>query len=95
MKQNINGRWFEWDNIKAMLNEVKHGVKFEEAARVFADEYKIILPDRNHSQTEQRFNVIGMVDDVLFVVYTEKVETTRIISARHAEESERRLYYDS
>ena len=31
--------------------------------------------------------------DVLFVVYTERADTTRIISARLAEPFERRIYY--
>ncbi len=93
MESLINGRQFEWDEIKAMMNVAKHGVYFEDAARVFDDEYKIIRPDKKHSQTEERFQVIGMVDDVLFVIYTERREFTRIISARHATEKERREYY--
>ena len=79
--------------MKAMLNKMKHGVSFETAARVFDDEYKIIRPDKKHSQTEERFQVIGMVDDVLFVIYTERGEFTRIISARHATPKERSEYY--
>ena len=89
----INERNFEWDNIKAMINEVKHGVRFEKAALVFSDEYKIIQRDEKHSRFEERFSVIGMVEDVLFVVYTERKENLRIISARRANENERSLYY--
>ena len=88
-----DGRYFEWDEIKAMINEVKHGVRFEKAAKVFFDEYKIIRRDKKHSKTEERYNVIGMAEDVLFVVYTERRENTRIISARLANDIERRLYY--
>ncbi|MBQ6959792.1 MAG: BrnT family toxin [Clostridia bacterium] len=35
-----------------------------------------------------------MVRQVLFVVYTERREKTRIISARIATPTERRMYYD-
>jgi len=52
---------------------------------VFLDEKRIEKYDRKHStDTEDRWNVIGKVDDVLFVVYTERNERTRIISARKA-----------
>jgi len=50
--------------------------------------------DIDHSDTEDRFIAIGMVGKVLFVVFTERKETIRLISARYATEAERRLYYD-
>jgi uncharacterized DUF497 family protein len=36
---------------------------------------------------------MGFVDDVLFVVYAERGNITRIISARVAEPFERRIYH--
>ena len=36
---------------------------------------------------------MGFFDDVLFVVYTERGDVIRIISARIAEPFERRIYY--
>ena len=50
--------------------------------------------DFEHSTDEDRYIAIGMVGDVLFVVFTERSERIRIISARLATEAERRLYYD-
>ncbi|MBQ3670399.1 MAG: BrnT family toxin, partial [Treponema sp.] len=51
--------------------------------------------DSKHSTaTEDRWNVIGMVEDVLFVVYTERDARTRIISARKATKEEINEYYD-
>ena len=38
---------------------------------------------------------IGMVHDVLFVVYTERKENIRLISARLATKTERSIYYDT
>ena len=44
---------------------------------------------------EDRYNTIGMVNDVLFVVYTERKDNIRIISARLATKTERSIYYDT
>lgn len=43
---------------------------------------------------EDRYIAIGCVADILFVVFTERKDNIRIISARLATEAERRLYYD-
>ena len=85
---------FEWDDEKAALNFKKHGVRFENAAKVFCDENRIELYDAEHSADEDRYNTIGMVDNVLFVVYTERRNRVRLISARPANKKERSLYYD-
>lgn len=42
---------------------------------------------------EERWQVIGMVDDILFVIYTEREDRIRLISARRANKNERRKYY--
>jgi uncharacterized DUF497 family protein len=85
---------FEWDADKAALNLKKHGVRFETAARVFYDENRIELYESEHSIDEDRYNTIGMVDNILFVVYTERKNRIRLISARPANSKERSLYYD-
>lgn len=85
---------FEWDEEKAALNLKKHGVRFETAARVFCDENRIEFFDSAHSNGEERYNTIGMVDSILFVVYTERKNRVRLISARPANKKERSLYYD-
>ena len=45
-------------------------------------------------EEKDRYIAIGMVGDLLFVVFTERGENIRLISARLATENERRLYYD-
>ncbi|WP_288566833.1 BrnT family toxin [uncultured Treponema sp.] len=87
---------YEWDNKKNEYNKKNHdGISFEFAVRVFLDEKRIEKYDSSHStDTEDRWNVIGMVDDVLFVVYTERNDRTRIISARKATKEETDEYYD-
>ncbi len=85
----------EWDDEKNRSNVIKHGVSFETAALVFADEHYIELYDEDHSQDEDRYIAIGVVDQVLYVVHTIRGEVIRLISARVATKEEKRLYYDS
>ena len=63
---------FEWDEDKAAANLKKHGIDFRDAVLVFNDENRIEFFDSAHSIYEERYNTIGMVDEVLFVVYTER-----------------------
>lgn len=86
---------FEWDPAKALANERKHGVRFDEAKTVFGDQRALHEHDGEHSWHEDRFIIIGMSerDRVLTVVYVERTEMTmRIISARAAAIRERRSY---
>ncbi len=64
------------------------------AAYVFDDPYYIEMFDFEHSVDEDRYIAIGKVGDVLFVVFTERKDTIRLISARLATNTERSLYYD-
>ena len=86
---------FEWDEDKNRLNLKKHGINFETAMLVFNDVQRIEIYDVEHSIDEDRYNTIGMVNDVLFVVYTERKDNIRLISARLATETERSIYYDT
>ena len=85
---------FEWDEEKAATNWKKYKVHFNDAMRVFEDDNRLEFYDVAHSDREERYNTIGMVRDVLFVVYTERGEYIRIISARRANTKEQRLYYN-
>lgn len=86
---------FEWDENKNKLNLIKHGIDFETAMLVFNDLQRIEIYDTEHSIHEDRYNTIGMVNDVLFVVYTERKQNVRLISARLANKLERSIYYDT
>ena len=83
----------EWDDNKAEINRKKHGVSFEKAAEIFLDEFLIDDYDEEHSDDEDRIKVIGMVDKVLVVIYTERGENYRLISARLANKREVQKYY--
>ena len=84
---------FEWDPKKERDNVKEHGVDFDTAARVFYDYHRKERYDIDSSDNEDRWQTIGFIDDVLFVVYTERGDVTRIISARIAEPFERRIYH--
>ena len=51
---------FECDEAKNASNRRKHGVSFEEAQSVFADEFGRLIADPDHSQEEDRFILLGM-----------------------------------
>lgn len=84
---------FEWDEQKADSNIKKHGVSFETASKVFLDENRIEIYDEAHSIDEDRFITIGLVEEILFVVYSVRHPKIRLISARLATPKERSVYY--
>ena len=85
---------FIWDKNKAEINLKKHKIKFENDALVFLDENLIEDYDDFNSDDEERFKVIGEVEKILVVIYTEREDRTRIISARFADKKERSKYYE-
>ena len=93
MKTEIAEVLVEWDDNKNRINIQKHGISFETAALVFADEERIEYYDEIHSVKEDRYVVLGCVQGILYVVYTMRGEAARLISARMANAIERRIYY--
>ncbi len=83
---------FEWDEEKNTKNKIKHKISFETAAHVFDDPECIEMYDFEHSISEDRYIALGKVGEVLFVVYTERKDAVRLISARFATKAERRIY---
>lgn len=85
---------FEWDLQKAARNLAKHGVSFEEAATVFGDPLGRIASDPRHSVDEERFVLLGVSrrQRLLAVMFIERAEAIRLISARRATRQERRDY---
>ena len=83
----------EWDDVKNEKNFKKHKIYFEDAAMVFLDEHRIDYLDEDHSDDGERWKVIGLVDKVLAVIYTERREKLRLISARYADGNEEDEYY--
>lgn len=87
---------FEWDEVKAQSNLAKHGVSFEAARLVFDDVFALERLDLGGTPAEHRYVTTGMANAVLLtVVYTERGERIRIISARKATTHEQQEYYRS
>lgn len=91
--KSIDGIIIEWDKSKNDLNVKKHGLKFETAALVFEDANRVEFYDSVHSIDEHRYVTIGMVNNLITVIYTERIKAIRIISARVATSAERKIYY--
>ena len=87
---------FTWDPAKAKANLRKHRVSFEEAKTVFYDDEALLINDPDHSDSEDRFVLLGMsaAPRVLLVVhsYRDDDRTIRLISARKARATERAAY---
>ena len=87
---------FEWDLKKAATNLRKHGVGFEDARTVFADENAKLIDDPDHSEDEDRFVLLGLSSSLRLLVvchcYRSAGNVIRIISARKAEGHERNSY---
>ncbi|CAA7619708.1 BrnT family toxin [Magnetospirillum sp. SS-4] len=83
---------FEWDEAKSEANLRNRGFDFAYASLVF-DGPILEMDDDREDYGEKRVQVIGQVDDdILFVVFTWRGDTRRIISARLANRRERDVY---
>ena len=89
---------FVWDEDKNAINIRKHHISFQTAAAVFDDLQRLEFPDLSHSDQEDRYITIGLVHDILTVVYCDRDNPesrepdTRIISARIATKTEKQAY---
>ncbi|HCC37322.1 MAG TPA: hypothetical protein DEQ14_06725 [Treponema sp.] len=88
-------RVFEFDPEKDAINWQKHGIHLSTAALIFNDPMRIERRDDSEGNTsgEERRQTLGKAGKVLFVVYTERGEITRLIMARPATGQEKRSYY--
>jgi uncharacterized protein len=86
---------FEWHKAKAAANWRAHGVSFELAATVFKDPFAVEFVDDREDYAETRFIILGMAEGqvLLFVVYTEREDRIRLISARRATQYEQDDYF--
>lgn len=84
---------YQWDTKKAVSNLKDHDIDFADAIGVFEDEWALTIKE-HYVGSEQRFVTIGMdfLACILVVVYTYKSNDIRIISARKATKSERKIY---
>ncbi len=88
---------FEWDPNKDKKNLKTHGITFDEASTVFKDTLSLTIYDPLHSESEDRFVLIGnsYKNRLLVVIHTEQEDKVRIISARKATTNERKQYEEN
>ena len=85
---------FEWDEQKRQTNIDKHGIDFEDARSIFGD-VRITAVDDRQAYGEIRKITIGKIDGrICVVVYTVRGGMLRFISARKANQRERRKFYE-
>lgn len=85
---------FEWDEVKAKENLLKHRVGFDEGKTIFGDSFLLTFADVDSSEAEERYVSMGVSakDRVLVLIHTERQGKIRIISSRKATAHERRDY---
>jgi uncharacterized protein len=88
---------FEWDPRKALANERKHEVTFDEATTAFEDLFGIVTDDPRHSVSEQRLILLAYseANRLLAVMFTERGDRIRLISPRTATRREHRDYEEA
>lgn len=86
---------FKWDDAKSEACFRERGFDFAYAARAFFDPDRLVRADTRHSYGEERYQLLGKIEQRLFVlVYTPRHDAMRIISARKANQREVRQYED-
>jgi len=92
----INGKFFDWDAKKNLMNIEKHGVSFKMAASSFFDPNAVTIDDDAHSHDEDRFILIGAnkYDKLLTICHCYRGDDNviRIISARKPNQFEQDIY---
>ena len=86
---------FEWDDAKARGNYRKHRITFHHAMEAFKDRFAVEMVDsRSADYGEDRIVLIGRAKTLLLtVVYVERGEIIRLISARRSTRTEQDAYY--
>lgn len=83
--------YFEWDEEKQRINLQRHLIDFEDAITIFDAPYIRVRSDRDG---EVRYLAVGMLAGIeICVIYTEREEVCRVISARRARTYERAAYH--
>ncbi len=84
---------FEWDEAKSNTCFAERGFDFAYAVRAFFDPNRVIRADTRWDYGEERYQLIGSIDNRVFlVVYTMRGRIVRIISARKANRREVQHY---
>ena len=85
---------FDWDEGNRQKNWRQHKVAWWECEEVFFNQPLYVSQDQRHSLAEERFYVLGKTHNnrLLFIVFTRRSSTIRVISARDMSRKERKVY---
>ena len=85
---------FQWDEGNTEKNWEKHRVSRFECEQLFFNEPFLVFKDEEHSQNESRYYALGQTNRnrELFIVFTNRDDQIRVISARDMSRRERRYY---
>lgn len=85
---------FQWDEGNAPKIWEKHRVTPGEVEQAFLNQPLVAAPDPAHSSHEARFYALGRTDEGrgLFLVFTIRGRSLRVISARDMSRRERKEY---
>jgi hypothetical protein len=85
---------FEWDSHNADKNRDRHGVEPGECEEAFFNRPFIVADDPRHSVLESRYSALGLSDSGrrLFLAFTIRGSSVRVISARDMSRKERSVY---
>jgi uncharacterized DUF497 family protein len=85
---------FEWDENKNISNIEKHGIDFNDSAKIFSDPM-VTKVDARKDYNEKRWIGLGRLENTIVILaYTKRGKNIRIISIRKANKSERKIYYE-
>ncbi len=87
---------FNWDHGNSEKNWILHQVSRNECEQVFFNAPIVVGANVFHSQSEERWFLLGKTDNnrQLFIVFTIRGKRIRIISARDMSKKERRIYHE-
>lgn len=88
---------YEWDPDKDEANVLKHDMSFATARTVFRDPFQQTVEVTKTEHGERRFKRVGRLDSgtMVAVIYTNRDDLRRLISARRARRNERAAYDSS
>ena len=96
MTSREQGIEFDWDAGNRGKN-TKHRVSDDECEEVFFNLPLVLGPDEGHSAMEERHYILGQTHAGrrLFVAFTMRGTSIRVISARDMTRKERRAYHEA
>ena len=88
---------FQWDEANSSKNWQKHKVSPAECEEVFLNQPLLVEEDAKLSDRDDRYYALGKTDRdrFLFIVFTIRSHSIRVISARNMNRKERKVYLSS